>query len=81
MDWTFAHPNGTENLDKRNNIFKKYIKWPSFKLGRRTENMIVRVVVLAGDIIPDEFLGGTQPLRCSGKKALPGCSADCDILV
>mmetsp|Transcript_16895 Transcript_16895/g.34039 ORF Transcript_16895/g.34039 Transcript_16895/m.34039 type:complete len:87 (-) Transcript_16895:54-314(-) len=81
LDWTYAHPNGTENQDKKSSLFKKFGKWPSFKLSKRTENMIVRAVVLAGDLIPDELVGGTQPLRCSGKKALPTCSVDCEYLV
>ena len=81
FDWTYAHPNGTENQDKKSSVFKKFARWPSFKLSKKAENMIVRAVVLAGDLIPDELVGGTQSLRCSGKKTLPACNMDCDCLV
>lgn len=75
---------------------KKYSRWPSFKLGKkkpsfklgkRAENMMIRAVVLAGelagDLIPEdvsEFTGGQQSLRCNGRKELPACNMDCECL-
>ena len=100
FDWTYVQPAVKNGLDpeaalseKKPSPLKKCSRWPSFriskkpsfKLGKKAENLVIRAVVLAGelagDLIPDDIAGGTQSLRCSGRKELPSCNMDCDCLV
>jgi hypothetical protein len=81
--WDFSQSSAGKNTnqDKRRGLLKRLgPKLPSFRLSERAENMIVRAVVLVGDSIPDEITGGTQSLRCAGRKELPACSLECDCL-